>query len=290
MLEAVIVLGGGAALFVAATRGLLLTAAVVGGLLVAALALSGAETVPLVLLTAAPWWVGRQIHRRRRLVAELAARTRQLEVEERTQVDLAVQLERGRIARELHDVVAHHLAVIVVQAGAGRMTTPVDAVADGARLRDIADSAQQALRDMARLVDVLAADHRPVDLVGRLQVLVERSQRSGIEVDAALTRPPASLPPAVVDTVAAVVQEALTNVVKHAHGALVRLTLDGAGEYVAVEVANGTGGVSTDLAVTGSTMGLAGMRERVEACCGTFEAGPDSNGGWLLRAVVPLTG
>ena len=99
-----------------------------------------------------------------------------------------------------------------------------------------------------------------------------------------------SLPPAVVDTVAAVVQEALTNVVKHAHGARVRLTLDGAAEYVAVEVANGTGGASTDLAATGSTMGLAGMRERVKACCGTFEAGPDDGGGWLLRAVVPFAG
>lgn len=287
MLEAVIVLGGGAALFVAATRGLLLTAAVVSGLLVVALALSGAETVPLVLLTAAPWWVGRQIHRRRRLVAELAERTRQLEVEERTQVDLAVQLERGRMARELHDVVAHHLAVIVVQAGAGRMTTHADAATNGGRLRDIADSAQQALSDMARLVDVLAADHRPADLLGRLQVIVRRAQRSGLDVDAALSRPTVALPPAVVDTVEAVVQEALTNIVKHAHGAQVRLTLDGNAECVAVEVANSTGGTSTDLAATGSTMGLAGMRERVQACRGTFEAGPDGGGGWLLRASVP---
>jgi signal transduction histidine kinase len=291
VLEAAIVLGGGAGLFFVATQGWLLAACVLEVLLVAALAKGGVEAVPLVLVTAAPWWVGRQIHRRGRLLTELAERTWQLEAEERIQIDLAVRSERGRIARELHDVVAHHLAVIVIQAGAGRMTTHADAAADTARLRDIAEASAQALSDMSRLVDVLAAaDHRPAGLVERLQVIVERARRSGLEVDAALRDPREELPPAIVDTVAAVVQEALTNVVKHARGAQVRLTLDADGDWVAVEIANGTGGASTDLALTGSGIGLTGMRERVEACRGTFKAGMDDDGGWLLRAVVPSAG
>src|SRR5215211_1953836 len=112
------------------------------GGLAAALAIAGVDIVPLLLVTVAPWTAGRIVRSRQQLIAALGERNRQLEAEQDALAELAVRRERARIARELHDIVAHHLAVMAIQAGAGRLGAP-----DGAaRFAGIRDAGREALR------------------------------------------------------------------------------------------------------------------------------------------------
>ena len=231
-----------------------------------------------VLAVVGPWWIGRQVRRRRELVCELAERTRELEAEEDAFTRLSVQRERDRIARELHDIVAHHLAVIVVQAGAGRTTS--SAAGAHERFAGIRHTGVDALAEMARLIDVLHEEgRRDVD------VLIERARRSGIDVELTLVPSDMMVPEAAYR----VVQEGLTNAIKHAPGSAVAVQLRHAGTALEVEVRNVDGGTPSSLAGTGSGVGLAGMRERIEALGGTLDAGPERTG-WRLLARLPLTG
>jgi signal transduction histidine kinase len=130
-----------------------------------------------------PWWVGRQVRRRPGLVSELAVRTAQLEAEQDAFTGLAVRRERARIARELHDIVAHHLAVIVVQAGAGRLADAGQTDRAAERFTTIGESGGEALREMARLVDILDADRRhTAGGLGRLRALLDEAEAGGLEV------------------------------------------------------------------------------------------------------------
>jgi hypothetical protein len=124
------------------------------GALAAALAIAGADGMPVLLTTLAPWTAGRVVRSRRRLIAALAERNRQLAAEQDALAELAVRQERARIARELHDIVAHHLAVMVIHAGACRLGPP-----DGAaRFAGIGDTGREALAELERLVELLNTD------------------------------------------------------------------------------------------------------------------------------------
>ena len=241
----------------------------------------------IAFVTLAPWWAGSLYRSRRELVARLAERRRSLEEAEDAYVRLSVRRERAAIARELHDIVAHHLAVIVVQAGAGRMATHGPPLGQAERLRTIGSAGEQALADMARLVDVLQADRDDTERgFARLPVLMAQAAAGGLDVR--LTPLPAgvTLPEDVEAAAVVVIQESLTNAMKHAPGAAVHISVDPRPGSLGVEVIDEGPVRSPGLGPLGAGLGLRGMRERVEALGGTLAAGPHA-GGWRVRASLP---
>jgi signal transduction histidine kinase len=239
--------------------------------------------------TLVPWWVGLQVGRRRRLVSELAERTTQLEAEQDAFARLAVRRERARIARELHDIVGHHLAVMVVQAGAGRVAATGHSERDAQRFESIRESGSQVLAEMSRLVDILHADSGGVaNGHDRFRLLIGQASEAGLDVHITPLPVHVSLPPEVEDSAFRVVQEGLTNAMKHAPGAAVEVGLAVHDHELDIEVRDAGAAVASFLAGTGSGLGLDGMRERIESIGGALEAGPQAGGGWCLTARLPV--
>ena len=208
------------------------------------------------------------------LAAALAERNRQLEAEEEALARLAVRRERTRIARELHDIVAHNLAVIVVQAGAGRMAERWEPAVAAERLAAIRESGHQVLLEMSRLTDVLGAE-RGDDPDARLRALLDGARAAGLTVRA---EPWPPLPHTLAETALRVVQEAVTNAIKHAPGARLDVGLALRDDSLRIEVRDTGAEAASDLAATGSGSGLDGMRARVGAHGGRLDAGPDAAG------------
>ena len=268
-------------------RGLAAIAGLIAAMQVS-MGFSDFPNVEILFTVVPPWWVGWEVGRRRRLVSALDERTRELEAEEETFVALSVRRERARIARELHDIVAHHLAVIVVQAGAGRMAVTADGAAPVERLESIRQSGEHALAEMSRLVDIIHADSiAGLDGADRLIALVEDAQAAGLRVD--VTPPPGEvrLPAEIEDDALRVIQEGLTNAVKHAPGARVSIRVAAGDDSLEIEVRDHGGGTASGLARTGAGLGLTGMRERIESLGGSLEAGPCPDGGWRVGARLP---
>jgi signal transduction histidine kinase len=268
-----------------------------GGLAVAALIVamqvgmgfSEFPNIEIAFATVGPFWVGYQVRVRSAVVTRLAERTRELHEEHDAFAQLSVRRERARIARELHDIVAHHLAVIVVQAGAGRMAASATSQRTAERFAAIRQSGGQALDEMARLVDLLQADDgRARHLEGRWQTLLAEARSGGLDVRITPPVPELVLPAAIADTAYRIVREGLTNAIKHAPGARVSVRLAMSGEDIEIEVSDDGGTGAAELAQTGAGLGLIGMRERVESSGGTVEAGPDGPRGWRLSASVPV--
>ena len=254
---------------------------IAAGALAAALAIAGAEVMPVLLTTLAPWTTGRVVRSRRQLIAALAERNRQLEAEQAALVELAVRQERARIARELHDIVAHHLAVMVIQAGAGRLGAPDS----GVRFAGIGDAGREALAELERLVELLSTDDpRPRNL----DTLLGQARAAGVRLDYTPLPDGVRITPELQDGAYRVVQEGLTNAMKHAAGSDVLVRLGVHARALEVEVRDRGSAAPSPLAESGSRLGLAGMRERVEALGGVLEAGPLDAGGWRLRARLPL--
>jgi signal transduction histidine kinase len=237
----------------------------------AVLAVAGLEIVPLLLVTLAPWAAGRLLRSRRELVQALAERNRALEAEQEALAELSMRQERARIARELHDIVAHHLAVIVIQAAAGRLEASTD------RFEGIGATGREALAELDRLTELLQADH-PADL----EALVGQARAAGLPLEYT----PAEVPAALRDVAYRVVQEALTNAMKHAAGSAVTVRLAVGGGALEVEVRDAGAAAPSELAASGAGLGLTGMRERVEAVGGRLEAGPVPDG-WRVLAQLP---
>jgi len=238
--------------------------------LAAVLAVAGVGLVPLLLVTLAPWAAGRLLRSRRELVDALAERNRVLEAEHEALAELAVRRERARVARELHDIVAHHLAVIVIQAGAGRLS------GGAARFEGIGAAGREALAELDRLVELLQPEQRR-----DLAALVGQARAAGVPLEYTHAEVPAALR----DVAYRVVQEALTNAMKHAAGSTVTVRLAVGGGAVEVEVRD-AGAAPSSLGASGAGLGLVGMRERVEAVGGRLEAGP-VEGGWRVLARLP---
>ncbi|MGI8622877.1 MAG: sensor histidine kinase [Solirubrobacteraceae bacterium] len=241
--------------------------------------------VPLVIGAWGSYWIGRQVRARRETVEVLALRAGEIEAAEDAFRRLSVRRERARIARELHDIVSHHLAMIVVQAGAGRMATSGGPERALTRFSAIHAGAEQALSEIARLVEVVGADAavRP----DRLRLLLDQAIARGLALHVTGVPPPVRLPVDVDVTAYRVVREGLTNAVKHAPGSEIQLRLAVDDGTLEIELRDSGGGCSA-LATTGSGLGLVGMRERVERLGGELEAGPGPGGGWVLRARLAL--
>jgi signal transduction histidine kinase len=231
------------------------------------------------------WLAGVFVHARRRAVS-LAARSAALQ----RQAEQAAAAERARIARELHDIVAHHLSVVVLQAAGARASGKPA----GAALEKIENSARQALGETRRLLGVLRDPDEetgfvPQPGVGELDALAASVRAAGLPVNLVIDDDLAALP-AVVDVSAyRIVQEALTNVLKHAGPARADVTIGCAQDTVTIEVTdNGTGQPGNGSPSGGH--GLAGMRERAAVFGGELAAGPRAGGGFAVRARLPLGG
>jgi signal transduction histidine kinase len=219
----------------------------------------------------------------RRVLAErLAELAAELEREREAYAGLAVLRERRRIARELHDVVAHALSLIVIQSAAGRLLLDEDPAAARESLGAIREAAGQAAQDTERLHALL--DERTPRGLAQLPALLGHAAASGLRVT--LDAPPApAVAPQAQDAAYRLVQEALTNVAKHAPGADVHIRAAVAQDGLEVEVANGPARRPRGaLHAAGAGQGLPGMRERVLAAGGHLSAGPEPGGGWTVRA------
>jgi signal transduction histidine kinase len=215
----------------------------------------------------------RRVNRRARLAA--------LELERDQQAEIAATQERARIARELHDVVAHSLAVMVAQADGGRYAAPEDPDAANRALGQIAATGRDALAQMRRLLGVLRAGEESADLPG----LVRRLAGAGLPVRLEVEGQARELPAEVQSCIHRVAQEALTNVLKHADSPrrveVVLRYLDAEVELTVRD--DGRGAAAGD----GEGYGLAGMRERVALQRGVLQAGPRAGGGYEVRARLP---
>jgi signal transduction histidine kinase len=202
--------------------------------------------------------------------------------------------ERARIARELHDVVAHHISMIAVQAETARLTTPGMPAAGGQRLSAIGDTARSALTEMRRLLGVLREDAdtdtpelQPQPGLRQLNLLLDDARdASGSGTRLILSGPPATLDPGVELAAYRIVQEALTNARRHAPGAGVDVELHYSDRALSLRIRdNGPG--PPEAAAGGH--GLAGMRERAAAVGGRLATGPAAGGGFLVEASLPTS-
>jgi signal transduction histidine kinase len=205
-------------------------------------------------------------------------------------VSAALTTERAVIARELHDVVTHHVTAMVVQADAAGFL--IDAAPEKAKagLSTVSGTGRQALTELRHLLQVLdpaddVADATREPAVGRLEDLVERIRALGQPVDWSEEGEPRPTGGGVDLTVYRVVQEALTNAVKYAHGRPTSVLLDHRDGAVAVAVT--TVGSAPMTGVVRNGRGLTGLRERVSVFGGDFDAGPTPDGGFLVRASIP---
>jgi signal transduction histidine kinase len=240
------------------------------------------------------WILGDNLRNRRAYVSELEAKADYLEREQTARAQQAVADERSRIARELHDVVAHNVSVMVVQAGAARRT--IDRDTDGARdaLTSVEQTGRQALDEMRRLLGVLRTDDEatearaPQPSVADLDSLVANVRDAGLPVELVVEGVPRPLASGVDMSAYRIVQEALTNSLKHAGPARAHVRVRYGDHDLCVEVVDDGRGGAADPTVNGGGNGLVGMRERVALYGGELRAGPRAGGGYLVSARLPL--
>lgn len=279
--------------------------------------------IPTVLFmwmsVAAAWMLGDVVRRRRAVVARLREQNEALARDQAQRAALAAQGERATIAREMHDIVAHSLSVVVVQADGGAYAarvaldqgspTAVSLEQAAQTLETLATTAREALADTRRLVGVLresgsAAEFEPAQGLANLEELVQRVRDSGVPVTLAVRGEVEALPRELDLAAYRVVQESLTNVLKHAGPdasvgvdvlrtpavLLVRVTDDGRGVGQAGDRPDGDGYGERAAVPDGRGNGIIGMRERVEVLGGTLHAGPRVGGGFEVVASVPVAG
>ncbi len=250
---------------------------------------SASELVFIPLLFAICWLAGFALRERAERADAAEARATQAERERETAARIAVAEERTRIARELHDIVAHAVSVMVLQVGAVRHKLPPTLTDDADALRGVEETGRTALGEMRRLLDAMRRDGDGVDLapqpgVGSLDSLLEEVGRAGLPADLRVEGEPAPLPPAVELSAYRIVQEGLTNALKHAHASHADVTLRFAPDELEIEVRDdGTGNGGG-----GGGYGLVGIRERVKIYGGEMTAGPAPGGGFVLNARLPV--
>lgn len=247
----------------------------------------------LVLL--GPWAAARGLRHRedraRRLGAALAHERTRFE----DRMAEAVERERAEIARDLHDIVAHGVSVMVIQTGGARMQLADDPDRAARSLLQAEDAGRQALADLRRMLGVLrtstqaersTSDADPRPGLHHLEALVQQARHAGLEVQTSVTGSVDQLPPAIDISAYRIVQEAITNVLKHSRAdrACVRIGVDDRLLSITVRDRGGTRGESTS-----PGYGLVGIRERAAFLGGHARTGPDTSGGWEVAVEIPLS-
>lgn len=252
---------------------------------------SVASALPSILIMSAAWGIGAGVQKRQHRSDELQRRAHQLEVEKERDTLAAAEAERARIARELHDVIAHNLSTIVVQAGAARLNMNAS---EGERQRailSIEEAARSALSEMRALLGLVRALDDSVELEPQpgledLEELCRRVTEAGVAVDLSIQGDVEQIPEGVKLSVYRIVQESLTNVLKHAGpraSADVALRVDSTG--LSIDVTDTGMGPDGE---AGGGHGLIGIRERVALYEGEFNAGARPEGGFAIRIRLPL--
>lgn len=241
----------------------------------------------IAAIIAAPGVAGILFGARTRSLHHAEARARELELEHRE----VIAHERARIARELHDVVAHAVSVMTIQAGAAETMLAIDPARASEPVRAVQETGRQALVEMKRLVGMLREEDEATGLgpqpgLADVDRLVAQVREAGLPVELRVEGVPRPLPIGVDLSAYRVVQEALTNALNHARGASAVVTIRYGENDLGVEVTDD--GDSQEAGTGGH--GLIGMRERVGVFGGTFDAGPGEDGGFAVRAWLPLEG
>jgi signal transduction histidine kinase len=245
-------------------------------------------------LWSSAWLLGWTIRRGEKRARELGKRAERLEREREEQARAAVLDERARIARELHDVVAHGVSVMVVQAGAARSMLPPQDDATRAQLRSIEGIGRQALTEMRHLLEMLR-DHdelalEPLPGIGQLEALVAAAREANLPVEVRIEGQPQPLPPGVDLTAYRIVQEGLTNAIKHAGAATAVVTVRYLADALELEILDDGAGASSGNGSGAATgHGLIGMRERTALYGGELQVGPRADAaGFAVRVRLPV--
>jgi signal transduction histidine kinase len=251
--------------------------------------LRGSEIAFEAVLLGAAFGFGAAVRNHRLYTEELEARAALAAREREEQAERAVAEERLHMAQELHDVVAHSLGVIAVQAGVGAHVIEQDPVEAKRSLESISNTSRSTLSEIRRMLSVLrsedGADYVPVPGLADLDGLVRDVAGAGLHVDVCHDGTRVALPPGVDLTAYRIVQEALTNVLKHAGRATAVVRIGYLPGAITLEVVDDGRGVNGNAASGGH--GLLGMRERVGVYGGSFEAGPRAGGGFRVAARLP---
>ncbi len=239
------------------------------------------------------WGLATVVRSRRELTQALAARTVELEHEREEKAKLAVTEERARIARELHDVVAHNVSMMVVQAGAERHAIGDERPETSQVLATIEDTGRAAMAEMRRLLGMLRRSDddlalAPQPSLRHLGDLVEQVREAGMPVDLRIEGEERDLAPGIDLSAYRIVQEALTNALKHAGPARARVTVRYGESELDIEIADDGTDPATEAPAGGH--GLVGMRERVAMFGGDLATGKRRGGGYAVRARLPLAG
>ena len=249
------------------------------------------NAIPSYVWLVAAWAAGRTGRSWRLKSTALERANRELAEQRELQAQAAVAVERGRIARELHDTIAHAVSVMVLQVGAVRHQLPDAHQEHKNVLRDVEQTGRTALTDMRHLLDAMREDDGGVELapqpgLDRLDGLLKEFGRAGLPVRLSIAGEQFPLPGGVDISAYRIVQEGLTNVLKHAQATEAEVALDYAPDQLSIEVRDNGGGAGHG---NGSGHGLVGIRERVRLYDGEMTAGTQADGGFLLRARLSLT-
>jgi signal transduction histidine kinase len=253
---------------------------------------SAGELVFMPLLFTLGWLAGFALRERAEQAEAAEVRAAQAEREREAAARIAVAEERARIARELHDIVAHAVSVMVLQVGAVRHKLPDELAEDEEALRGVEQAGRTALAEMRRLLAAMRTDGDEAELapqpgLERVDSLVEEVGRAGLLVRLRVDGDPIPLPPAIDLSAYRIVQEGLTNALKHARASNAEVTVRYRPDELQLEVRDDGVGTSTS---DGLGHGLVGIRERVKIYGGEMTAGRVNGGGFVLSARLPLGG
>jgi signal transduction histidine kinase len=257
----------------------------------------GATVLTSGVVVLAVWLFGQAVRQRREYAERLEVQTIQLEAARQELAEQAVVQERLRIARDLHDVVAHHMSTIVVQSAVARDAVGKDEPATIEAIEHVQSVSRSALGEIRQLLGILRrsgnGESAPPSQPGLSDLgdLLAEARAGGIYVEVTATGQVLPLSAAVDLTAYRLIQEALTNVMKHAVGSNASITVQYAPEALTIEVVNDSASGSTAASRLdgGSGLGIPGMRERVALLGGSFAAGPRAEGGFRVSAVLPLS-
>jgi signal transduction histidine kinase len=276
-----------------AVRAALVTAATLPWAILAAADFHLDSALLPLALTAAAWMVGDYLRTRRAYLSELEAKAARLERERDEEARRAVAQEQARIARELHDVISHNVSVMVVQAAAGADVFDAQPARARTALGSIEATGREALSELRRLLGVIKTDdadesRAPQPGLEGLEALLEHIRSAGLAVELTVEGRRAPLPPGLDLAAYRIVQEALTNTLKHAGASRAGVTVRYGASELAVDVLDDGRGRAANGTASGGH-GLVGMRERVALYGGHVRAGPRSEGGFLVSARFPLS-
>jgi signal transduction histidine kinase len=250
------------------------------------LVLPPTSPVAVVMFSVPGFGAGTVLRLRDEAGDQLARRGRELEEERELFAQIALRHERARIASELHDLIGHAISVMVIQAAAGQRLVGHDPVRAQQAFAAIAESARQGREDLHRLVELLGGTEVGGPDLTLIEEVVTRAARSGLDVSCRFEGDRDGVAVAAAHIAFRVVQESLTNALRHAPGAAVRVLVNGSGRGLTVRVENDRS-EQERLNLSGTGRGLIGLRERVQELGGQLLAGPTPHGGWRVEATLP---